>query len=139
MRGAPSSPTTGTAQPWQRPVAQISGSSRAIWLQAPCSLGGRGDGVQEWRRAGGVDDVGGGALEDAAAGAPSHGPAQPDRAVAGDHRHRAGGPPGLQRGEQVGLVGRGEDQRHRAPALAQPLGQREERRGGMPVADQHAG
>src|SRR5690606_1828900 len=36
VRGTPSSPTTGTPQPWQRPVPQGWPDSRATWLQAPC-------------------------------------------------------------------------------------------------------
>ena len=38
---APSSPVTGTGQPWQSPVAQVSGRSRASWHQTPCSSAAR--------------------------------------------------------------------------------------------------
>src|SRR5207342_2896535 len=62
----------------------------------------------------------------------------PDRAVTGDHRDRAGGAPGLQRGEQVRLVGGGDEQGDRAAALAEPLGEREERGRGVPLPDEEA-
>ena len=100
-------------------------------------LGRLGDGVQRGHRAGGVDDGGARALQHL----PDHvgdAAALPDRPVAGHDRDRPGRAPGLQRREQVGLVGAGDQQAHRAVALAQPLGQREQRRRGVPLADQQA-
>ncbi len=41
VRATPSSPTTGTGQPRHNPVAQVSGCSRAVWLQAPWASAAR--------------------------------------------------------------------------------------------------
>ena len=37
IRETPSSPTTGTTQLWQAPVAHTRPASSAVWLHAPCS------------------------------------------------------------------------------------------------------
>ena len=106
IRPTPSSPTTGTAQPWHSPVAQVIAASSAVWLQAPGRSAAVGDGVQGRGRAGGVDDLGARLLQHLVAARPGTSPRAADRAVAGDHGDRAGRAPGLERGQQVRLVRR---------------------------------
>ncbi len=101
------------------------------------ALGCRGDRVEGGCGAGGVDDRGPGARQHVADDV-GHGPLLTDGSVAGDDGDRAGRAAGLQRGEQVGLVRAGDDQGDRAVALTEPLGEREHRRGGVPLADQDA-
>ena len=127
----------GPAQPWHRPVAQVSGCSRATWLQAPAASAAAATAWSVGDRAGGVDDGGARALQHLP-DQVGDGAALPDRPVAGHDRDRAGRAPGLQRGQQVGLVGAGDQQAHRAVALAQPLGQREQRRRRVALPHQQA-
>ena len=136
-RVTPSSPTTGTAQPWQSPVAQVIGRSSASLAPGADLLGGRRDRVERRGRSGGVDDLG---LRRASTSGSTSATvaALADRAVGGDHGDRAGRATRLQGGEQVRLVGAGDDQGDRALALSQPLGEREQRRRGVPLTDQHA-
>ena len=115
----------------------MSGCSTRGLAPGAVALGRRGGGVQGGERAGGVHDLGGGAVEDLVEDV-GHGAPAAHRAVGGDDGDRAGGAAGLERGEQVGLVGAGDDQGDGAAALAEPLGEREERGGGVPLADQQA-
>ena len=136
-RATPSSPTTGTAQPWHRPVAQVSGRSSAVWLQAPwpsaaaataCRVAAGRRRTRPRRRSAASTS------SRTSATAPRR-PTEPSR---GDHGDGAGRAAGLQRGEQVGLVGAGHHEGDRAAALAQPLGEREQRRRGVPLPDEQA-
>ena len=128
----------GARSPRQRPVPHPWGTSTAVWLHAPCVSAAQRDAVQHVGRAGGVDDVGPGAGEQVGQGVDDAA-AQPDRPVGGGDGDAAGGAPGLQRPEQAGLGLRPEQHVHRALALAQPLGQREQRGARAAVRDQHAG
>ena len=134
---SPSSPTTGTAQPWHRPVPQVIGCSRAVWLQAPASSAAAATACSVAGRPGGVDDLGLRLGQHLGEHVGHRAPAA-DRPVAGDDGDRAGRAARLERGQQVRLVVAGDDQGDGAVALAEPLGEREQRRGGVPLADEDA-
>ena len=139
-RATPSSPTTGTTQPMQRPVAQgwsaaraRSGSrrrARSAAAATACRLAVRTRRRRRRRRR---------PRPTTSSMTSATVPLRADRAVPGDHGDRPGGTPRVERTEQVRLVGGGEQHGHHAAALAQPLGEREQRGGGVPLADEQAG
>ncbi len=100
-------------------------------------LGGGRHGVQGVVTAGGVHDLRAGAAQGVGdhVGDPA---ALADRAVGGDDGDGAGRAAGLEGREQVRLVAAGDEQGDRAAALAEPLGEGEQRRGGDVLADQQA-
>ena len=103
----------------------------------PRTLGGACRAAEHGVRAGRVDDVGV-AAADEVVDVVGDRAALADGAVGGEDGDRPGRAPRLQGREQARLVGRGDDERDRAPALAEPLGEREERRRGVALADEQA-
>ena len=124
------SPGTGR---WRR----CSGRSRAVWLHAPWASAAAATACSVRHRAGRVDDLGGGAgqhVVDGVGDLPRR-PTEPSRGHDGD---RAGGAARLQAPRAGGPRRRRRPPGDGAAALAEPLGEREERRGGVPLADQDA-
>ena len=138
MRVSPSSPTTGSTQVMQTPMPQAIDSSTATWRGTPYDWATVGDRLQHRHRPAGVDDVGVDPLDHLGqhVGDPA---LLAERAVVGGDGDAGRHALGVELAEQP-VLGRGaEHEVDPAAAVAQRLGQREQRRGAVAAADEDRG